>query len=74
MVFISYLSVVWDLAFVVSVLEEKCGIDAIGRAAELVKGFKLSGFFLNIVFGILSFVMIPGFRLVMYLMYLLIYF
>ena len=44
-VFLSYLSVVWDLAFVVSVLEEKCGIDALGRAAELVKGLKLNGFF-----------------------------
>ena len=44
-VFLSYLSVVWDLAFVVSVLEEKRGIDALGRAAELVKGLKLNGFF-----------------------------
>lgn len=63
-VFLSYLAVVWNLAFVVSVLEEKCGIDALGRAAELVKGLKLCGFFLNIVFGILSLVLIPGFRLV----------
>lgn len=62
-VFLSYLAVVWNLAFVVSVLEEKCGIDALGRAAVLVKGFKLSGFFLNIVFGIPSLVLIPGFRL-----------
>ena len=62
-VFLSYLAVVWNLAFVVSVLEEKCGIDALGRAAVLAKGFKLSGFFLNIVFGIPSLVVIPGFRL-----------
>jgi len=44
-VFLSYLSVVWYLAFVVSVLEEKRGIDALGRAAEQVKGLKLNGFF-----------------------------
>ena len=62
-VFLSYLAVVWNLAFVVSVLEEKCGIDALGRAAVLAKGFKLSGFFLIIVFGIPSLVVIPGFRL-----------
>lgn len=62
-VFLSYLAVVWNLACVVSVLEEKCGIDALGRAAVLVKGFKLSGFFLNNVFGIPSLVLIPGFRL-----------
>ncbi|XP_023903704.1 uncharacterized protein LOC112015528 [Quercus suber] len=62
-VFLCYLAVVWNLALVVSVLEEKCGIDALGRAGVLVKGFKLSGVFLNIVFGIPSLVVIPGFRL-----------
>ena len=63
MVFKSYLAVVWNLALVVSVLEERRGIDALGRAGKLVKGLKLRGFFLNILFGLLSSVAVPGFKL-----------
>uniref|UniRef100_A0A2N9HBX9 Transmembrane protein n=1 Tax=Fagus sylvatica TaxID=28930 RepID=A0A2N9HBX9_FAGSY len=63
MVFKSYLAVVWNLALVVSVLEERRGIDALGRAGNLVKGLKLRGFFLNILFGLLSSVAVPGFKL-----------
>jgi hypothetical protein len=64
MVFKSYLAVVWNLALVVSVLEERRGIDALGRAGKLVKGLKLRGFFLNILFALLSLlVAVPGFML-----------
>lgn len=48
-----YLSIVWNLAIVVSVLEEKCGIESLGKAGRLVNGMKLEGFLLNLVFGIL---------------------
>ena len=63
MVFKIYLAVVWNLALVVSVLEERRGIDALGRAGKLVKGLKLRGFLLNILFGLLSSVAVPGFKL-----------
>ncbi|XP_008223633.2 PREDICTED: uncharacterized protein LOC103323414 [Prunus mume] len=46
--FRTYLDVVWSLALVVSVLEDICGIEALGKAARLVKGSKLRGFFLNL--------------------------
>lgn len=46
--FRTYLDVVWNLALVVSVLEDICGIEALGKAARLVKGSKLRGFFLNL--------------------------
>ncbi|KAL5548959.1 hypothetical protein UlMin_004190 [Ulmus minor] len=56
-VFQLYLSIVWTLAFVVSTLEEKSGIEALGKAGQLVKGLKLKGFFLKLAFGLLGFVM-----------------
>ncbi|KAL5548955.1 hypothetical protein UlMin_004186 [Ulmus minor] len=56
-VFQLYLSIVWTLAFVVSTLEEKSGIEALGKAGQLVKGLKLKGFFLKFAFGLLCFVM-----------------
>lgn len=54
LVFQAYLAVVWNLALVVSVLEEICGIEAIGKAEQLIKGSKRRGFSLNILFGALS--------------------
>lgn len=63
-VFLSYLAIVWTLAFVVSVMEERCGIDALGKAGELVKGLEMSGFFLNLVFGVVASVVYQGFRLI----------
>lgn len=50
----TYLAVVWNLALVVSVLEEICGIEALGKAEQLIKGSKQRGFSLNILFGALS--------------------
>lgn len=48
-----YLAVVWTLAIVVSVLEEKSGIEALGKAGQIVKGLKLKGFLLKLFFGAL---------------------
>ncbi|XP_021825388.1 uncharacterized protein LOC110766378 [Prunus avium] len=54
LVFEAYLAVVWNLALVVSVLEENCGIEALGKAGQLIKGLKIRGFFLNLLFGAVS--------------------
>ncbi|CAL8990830.1 unnamed protein product [Prunus brigantina] len=40
LVFQAYLAVVWNLELVVSVLEEICGIEALGKAEQLIKGSK----------------------------------
>lgn len=52
-IFYCYLSIAWNLALAVSVVEEKCGIEALGKAGQLVKGLKLQGFLMNLLFGIL---------------------
>ncbi|KAH0993292.1 hypothetical protein GBA52_004775 [Prunus armeniaca] len=52
--FQAYLAVVWNLALLVSVLEKICGIEALGKAEQLIKGSKRHGFSLNILFGALS--------------------
>lgn len=52
-VFYIYLSVVWVLGLVISVLEESRGLEALGKARELVKGMRLQGFILNVVINIL---------------------
>ncbi|CAB4292812.1 unnamed protein product [Prunus armeniaca] len=54
LVFQAYLAVVWNLALLVSVLEKICGIEALGKAEQLIKGSKRHGFSLNILFGALS--------------------
>ncbi|EXB94939.1 hypothetical protein L484_023048 [Morus notabilis] len=50
---IYYIYVVWNLALVVSVLKEKGGIEALKRASEILKGFMLKGFLLNLLLEIL---------------------
>ncbi|PRQ37625.1 hypothetical protein RchiOBHm_Chr4g0404721 [Rosa chinensis] len=60
----TYLAVVWNLALVVSILEEKCGIEALGKAGQLIKGSKLRGFFLNLVIATASSVLFVLFRTV----------
>ena len=64
MIFYLHLSVVWTLAIVVSVIEEKSGIQALGRAARLVKGMKLKGFLLKLLFGTLYYVALKVLRMV----------
>ncbi|OMO51022.1 hypothetical protein CCACVL1_30051 [Corchorus capsularis] len=62
MVFYIYLSVVWNLSIIVSILEEKSGIQALGKADGIVKGMKLQGFILSLVLTILSVILFQGFR------------
>ncbi|XP_044464394.1 uncharacterized protein LOC123194950 [Mangifera indica] len=62
--FYGYLAVVWTLALVVSVLEESYGIEALEKAANIVKGMEMHGFLVNIAITILSFIVLEGFRLV----------
>lgn len=53
--FFLYLSVVWKLALVISVIEEDCyGIKSIAKAGRLIKGNRLNGLMLNILFSIIS--------------------
>lgn len=58
-----YLAIIWTLAFVISVLEEKCGIEALGKAAQIVKGVQLHGFGLNILFTVLGSILLQAVRL-----------
>ncbi|KAG8372505.1 hypothetical protein BUALT_Bualt12G0073100 [Buddleja alternifolia] len=54
-VFYLYLSSVWLLGLVVSVVgEESCGIEALGKSAKIIKGQKVNGFLLNIVLNLVS--------------------
>ena len=62
-IFYCFLAVAWNLSIVIAVLEEKGGLEAIGKAAELVKGMKLQGFLLNILSEILASVVYLGFIL-----------
>lgn len=48
---------------VVSVLEEKSGIEALGRAEQLVEGMKIKGFLLKLVFGTLYYVLLQLLRI-----------
>ncbi|GMN22355.1 hypothetical protein TIFTF001_051204 [Ficus carica] len=47
--YLYYISIVWALALVVSVLEEKCGFEALKEASELLKGLGLKGFLLSLL-------------------------
>ncbi|XP_061994600.1 uncharacterized protein LOC133712506 [Rosa rugosa] len=60
--FQAYLTVVWNLALIVSVLEEKWGIEALGKAEQLIKGSKLRGLFMNILFGAFSVAVVYGLK------------
>ncbi|CAH8320233.1 unnamed protein product [Eruca vesicaria subsp. sativa] len=53
--FESYLAIVWYLSMVISILEETYGIQALGKAAKIVKGMKPKLFLLNFFFGLLCF-------------------
>ena len=45
-----YLFVFWKMSLVISVLEDKSGLEAFGKAWQILKGFKLQGFLLNLVY------------------------
>ncbi|KAK6248132.1 hypothetical protein QUC31_019697 [Theobroma cacao] len=65
MVFYTYLSVVWNLSLLISVLEEPFGIEALGKAAQTVKGMKLQGFILNLLLTILPLILLQCLRSIM---------
>ncbi|KAF7153633.1 hypothetical protein RHSIM_Rhsim01G0010300 [Rhododendron simsii] len=52
-IFYMYLAVVWNMASVISVIEKSCyGIQAFGKAEGLVKGKRLHGFTLSLLYTI----------------------
>ncbi|CAL9223508.1 unnamed protein product [Arabidopsis halleri] len=63
-VFESYLAIVWNLSMVISILEDTYGIQALGKAAKIVKGLKPKLFILNLFFGLLSFGLVQILRLI----------
>ncbi|PIM98943.1 hypothetical protein CDL12_04223 [Handroanthus impetiginosus] len=57
-----YLSVVWVLSFVVSIVEEGYqGKEALEKAEKLVKGQRLHGFMLNLFFNLLVLISFPAY-------------
>ncbi|XAR51216.1 hypothetical protein NMG60_11005778 [Bertholletia excelsa] len=66
LLFWSYLSVVWVLAIVASVIEDSCyGIEALGKASALVKGNRLHGFALNFLLMLPLLIIEPGYKMSM---------
>ncbi|XP_059635787.1 uncharacterized protein LOC132277967 [Cornus florida] len=64
-IFYVYLSVYWILALVITVMEESCyGIEALGKAATLIKGKRLLGFVLQFLFMLLSVIAVQGLRMI----------
>ncbi|OMO95118.1 hypothetical protein COLO4_16058 [Corchorus olitorius] len=57
---LTYMDLIWDLSIVVSILEEKTGIQALRKTAEMVKGIKLQGFILSLVLIISSEILSSG--------------
>ncbi|CAA7022194.1 unnamed protein product [Microthlaspi erraticum] len=55
LVFQWYVGVVWHLSMVITILEETCGIQALGKAKKIVKGMRPKLFLLNVFFGLLSY-------------------
>lgn len=53
-VFYVYLQVAWNLCIVISVVEEKSGLEAFGKASLLLKGVRMQGFVLDLVFEVIS--------------------
>ncbi|XP_073132505.1 uncharacterized protein [Henckelia pumila] len=65
LIFYLYLMVIWELAIVVSVLEEGCyGMVAMGKASELVKGQRLKGYMLNLSFLLLSLILFAIYQVI----------
>ncbi|CAH2051306.1 unnamed protein product [Thlaspi arvense] len=54
-VFELYLAIVWNLSLVISTLEETYGVQALGKAAKIVKGMKPKLFLVNLFLGLLCF-------------------
>lgn len=61
--FYIYISVGWNLSFIVSILEEKAGIGALGKAGRIVEGVRVQGFVINLVAMILFMVLSQSWKL-----------
>ncbi|XP_055960667.1 uncharacterized protein LOC126668647 [Mercurialis annua] len=48
------------MAFVISILEEISGVEALGKAAKIVKGMKIHGFLQNLIFIVIIGALIRG--------------
>lgn len=46
-----YISVFWKMSLVISVLEEKSGLEAFGKASQILEGYKLQGVLINLLYG-----------------------
>ncbi|KAI8570165.1 hypothetical protein RHMOL_Rhmol01G0012200 [Rhododendron molle] len=58
-----YIAVVWDMASVISVIEKSCyGIQAIEKAEGLVKGKRLHGLTLTLLFTIVMAIISQSFK------------
>lgn len=47
-----YMAGFWNMSIVVSVVEEKSGLESLGKASDSLKGFKLQGFLLSLAYGL----------------------
>ncbi|XP_015081187.2 uncharacterized protein LOC107024716 [Solanum pennellii] len=60
-----YLSIVWVMALVVSIVEEgNYGVMALGKARKIIKGNEMKGFILNIVFNLLALIIFWGTQII----------
>ncbi|XP_059635786.1 uncharacterized protein LOC132277966 [Cornus florida] len=65
LIFYAYLSVFWILGLVRTVMEESCyGIEALGKAATLIKGKRLQGFVLQFLFMLISVIEVQGLSMI----------
>uniref|UniRef100_M1D922 Uncharacterized protein n=1 Tax=Solanum tuberosum TaxID=4113 RepID=M1D922_SOLTU len=60
-----YLSIVWVMALVVSIVEEgNHGVMALRKAGKIIKGNEMKGFILNIVFNLLALIIYLGTQII----------
>ncbi|KAI4376791.1 hypothetical protein MLD38_014509 [Melastoma candidum] len=60
----AYLSIIWTVGLVVSALESRSGIEALGEAERLVKGMRIQGYALSLFITVTSMVIFQLWRLV----------
>ncbi|KAJ0984972.1 hypothetical protein J5N97_003328 [Dioscorea zingiberensis] len=61
----AYLAMVWTMGLVISVLDDSCcGLEAMGRAGELIRGKRLQGFFIAFILLCVDTVLIGGYSLI----------
>ncbi|KAI4381099.1 hypothetical protein MLD38_007207 [Melastoma candidum] len=48
----AYLSIIWTVGFVVSALEDRSGITALGEAERLIKGMRIQGYALSLFINV----------------------